>query len=59
MRHVAHRGRTCEEDEARSQEIGKRFAQDIVRCLKRFAAREIYRHLPHVTHTTEPLPRTA
>ncbi|MFF5861100.1 IS110 family transposase [Streptomyces sp. NPDC012751] len=33
--------------------------KDIVRCLKRFVAREIYRHLPHVTHPTQPLPQTA
>lgn len=33
--------------------------KDVVRCLKRFVAREIYRHLPHMTHTTEPLPQTA
>ncbi|GHF28001.1 hypothetical protein GCM10010218_06370 [Streptomyces mashuensis] len=31
--------------------------KDIVRCLKRFVAREIYRHLPHMTRT-EPLPQT-
>lgn len=31
---------------------------DVVRCLKRFVAREIYRHLPHVTRTTEPLLQT-
>ncbi|WP_405648035.1 IS110 family transposase [Streptomyces uncialis] len=49
----------------RTQEyVARRTAQgmakkDIVRCLKRFVVREIYRHLPHVTHTTEPLLQTA
>lgn len=33
--------------------------KDIIRCLKRFVAREIYRHLPHMIQTTEPLPQTA
>ncbi|WP_319323041.1 transposase [Streptomyces sp. TX20-6-3] len=33
--------------------------KDVIRCLKRFVAREIYRHLPHMTHTTKPLPQTA
>ncbi|MFJ9683651.1 IS110 family transposase [Streptomyces sp. NPDC101194] len=32
--------------------------KDIMRCLKRFVAREIYRHLPHVIHTTRTLPQT-
>ncbi|MEU9279214.1 IS110 family transposase [Streptomyces sp. NPDC048342] len=33
--------------------------KDIIRCLKRFVAREIYRHLPQVTHPAKPLPQTA
>ncbi|MGV9350967.1 IS110 family transposase [Streptomyces spiralis] len=32
--------------------------KDIVRCLKRFVAREIYKHLPHKTRSTTPLPQT-
>ncbi|MGV9313592.1 hypothetical protein ACWDR0_15580 [Streptomyces sp. NPDC003691] len=32
--------------------------KDIVRCLKRFVTREIYRHLPHMIRT-EALPQTA
>ncbi|MFJ7201711.1 MULTISPECIES: IS110 family transposase [unclassified Streptomyces] len=31
--------------------------KDIMRCLKRFVAREIYRRLPHVIHTTRTLPQ--
>ena len=30
--------------------------KDIIRCLKRFVAREVYRHLPDMTHTTTPPP---
>ncbi|HJD84162.1 MULTISPECIES: IS110 family transposase [Kitasatospora] len=33
--------------------------KDIIRCLKRFVAREIYRHLPRTIQTTESLPQTA
>lgn len=33
--------------------------KDIMRCLKRFVAREIYRHLPIMTQITPPLPQTA
>ncbi|MCY0924515.1 IS110 family transposase [Streptomyces sp. H27-G5] len=33
--------------------------KDIIRCLKRFVAREIYRHLPHMTTTAQPVPQTA
>lgn len=33
--------------------------KDIVRCLKRFVAREVYRHLPHMIRTPEKLPQTA
>lgn len=33
--------------------------KDIVRCLKRFVAREIYKHLPHVIQPTRTLPQTA
>jgi hypothetical protein len=33
--------------------------KDIVRCLKRIVARQIYRHLPHVTRTTKAPPQTA
>ncbi|GGO97369.1 IS110 family transposase [Wenjunlia tyrosinilytica] len=33
--------------------------KDVIRCLKRFVAREVYRHLPHMIHTTKPLPQTA
>ncbi|MBO0915123.1 IS110 family transposase [Streptomyces laculatispora] len=49
----------------RTQEyVARRTAQgmtkkDVIRCLKRFVAREIFRHLPHVIHTTQPLPQTA
>lgn len=49
----------------RTQEyVARRTAQgmakkDVIRCLKRFVAREIYRHLPHVTHTTTPLLQTS
>lgn len=32
--------------------------KDIMRCLKRFVAREIYHHLPNVIHTTRTLPQT-
>ncbi|MFI6004959.1 IS110 family transposase [Streptomyces sp. NPDC051366] len=44
--------------------VARRTAQgltkkDIIRCLKRFVAREIYHHLPRVTHATEPHPQTA
>ncbi len=51
-------------DQRTQEYVARRTAQgmakkDIVRCLKRFVAREIYRHLPHVTHTTEPLRQTA
>ncbi|MFE2696373.1 IS110 family RNA-guided transposase [Streptomyces mirabilis] len=31
--------------------------KDIVRCLKRFVAREIYKHLPHMTRSTTRSPR--
>ncbi|WTW96022.1 IS110 family transposase [Streptomycetaceae bacterium NBC_01309] len=31
--------------------------KDIIRCLKRFVAREIYKHLPHTTGITQPLPQ--
>jgi transposase len=33
--------------------------KDIMRCLKRFVAREIYRHLLQVTQSTNPLPQPA
>ncbi len=33
--------------------------KDIIRCLKRFVAREICPHLPHTIQTTESLPQTA
>ncbi|WP_274919614.1 IS110 family transposase [Streptomyces sp. WZ-12] len=33
--------------------------KDIIRCLKRFVAREIYRNLPHLHTTTTSLPQTA
>ncbi|MET7453801.1 transposase, partial [Streptomyces sp. NPDC005574] len=44
--------------------VAKRTAEgmtkkDIVRCLKRFVAREVYRHLPHPQVTTEQLTRAA
>ena len=32
--------------------------KDVIRCLKRFVTREIYRHLPHMIHATKPLPQT-
>lgn len=51
-------------DQRTQEYVARRTAEgmtkkDIIRCLKRFVAREVYRHLPHVTHTTEPLPQTA
>ncbi|MEU9212736.1 IS110 family transposase [Streptomyces sp. NPDC048415] len=51
-------------DERTQEYVARRTAEgmakkDIVRCLKRIVARQIYRHLPHVTHTTKPLPQTA
>ncbi|MFG3310322.1 IS110 family transposase [Streptomyces wuyuanensis] len=51
-------------DQRTQEYVARRTAEgmvkkDIVRCLKRFVAREIYRHLPHVKHTTKPLPQTA
>ncbi len=51
-------------DQRTQEYVARRTAEgmakkDIVRCLKRFVAREIYRHLPHVTHPTKPLPQTA
>lgn len=33
--------------------------KDVIRCLKRFVAREVYKHLPRVIHTTKPLPQVA
>ncbi|CAM5359508.1 hypothetical protein GCM10010345_92520 [Streptomyces canarius] len=33
--------------------------KDVVRCLKRFVAREVYRHLPRMIRTPEPLRQTA
>ncbi|MEU0664282.1 hypothetical protein ABZ523_35590 [Streptomyces lavendulocolor] len=33
--------------------------KDVIPCLKRFVVREVYRHLPHMIHTTKPLPQTA
>ncbi len=33
--------------------------KDIIRCLKRFVAREVYHHLPHVMRTSESLLQTA
>ncbi|MGW0665418.1 IS110 family transposase [Streptodolium elevatio] len=44
--------------------VARRTAQgmtkkDIIRCLKRFVAREIYKHLPRLTHTPTQLPQTA
>ncbi len=47
-------------DQRTQEYVARRTAQgmakkDVIRCLKRFVAREIYRHLPHVTHTTTPL----
>ena len=51
-------------DQRTQEYVARRTAQgmtkkDIVRCLKRFVAREVYKHLPHVTHPTKPLPQTA
>ncbi|MBA4864251.1 IS110 family transposase [Streptomyces sp. PSKA54] len=51
-------------DQRTQEYVARRTAEgmakkDIIRCLKRFVAREIYRHLPHVTHPTKPLPQTA
>lgn len=50
-------------DQRTQEYVARRTAEgmvkkDVIRCLKRFVAREIYRHLPHVTHTTQPLPQT-
>ncbi|MFF0729954.1 IS110 family transposase [Streptomyces sp. NPDC004134] len=50
-------------DQRTQEYVARRTAEgmtkkDIVRCLKRFVAREIYHHLPHTTHTTKPLPQT-
>ncbi|MFD9124243.1 hypothetical protein [Kitasatospora sp. NPDC059571] len=33
--------------------------KDIIRCLKRFVVREIYRHLPATIHNPEPLPKAS
>ncbi|MFB9638824.1 IS110 family transposase, partial [Streptomyces spiralis] len=33
--------------------------KDILRCLKRFIAREVYGHLTHPHHTPKPLTQTA
>lgn len=43
--------------------VARRTAQgmakkDIIRCLKRFVAREVYRHLPHMIQTPQPSPQT-
>lgn len=51
-------------DQRTQEYVARRTAEgmvkkDIVRCLKRFVAREIYRHLPHMTHLTKPLPQVA
>lgn len=51
-------------DQRTQEYVARRTAQgmakkDVIRCLKRFVAREIYRHLPHVTHTTTPLLQTS
>jgi transposase len=51
-------------DQRTQEYVARRTAEgmtkkDIVRCLKRFVAREVYRHLPHMIRTPEPLPQTA
>jgi transposase len=51
-------------DQRTKEYVARRTAQgltkkDIVRCLKRFVAREVYRHLPGVIHHTAPVPQTA
>lgn len=51
-------------DQRTQEYVARRTAEgmtkkDIVRCLKRFVARETYRHLPHMTRKHEPLPQTA
>ncbi len=51
-------------DQRTQDYVARRTAQgmtkkDIVRCLKRFVAREVYRRLPHMTRTPEPPPQTA
>ncbi|MFD9216500.1 hypothetical protein ACFVY9_26090 [Streptomyces sp. NPDC059544] len=33
--------------------------KDIIRCLKRFVAREVYRHLPHPSVTVTQLQQAA
>jgi transposase len=50
-------------DQRTQEYVARRTAEgmvkkDIIRCLKRFVAREIYKHLPHVTHPTKPLLQT-
>lgn len=50
-------------DQRTREYVARRTAQgmakkDVVRCLKRFVAREVYRQLPHVINTAEPLPQT-
>ncbi|MDQ0847362.1 IS110 family transposase [Streptomyces sp. V1I6] len=50
-------------DQRTQEYVARRTAEgmtkkDVIRCLKRFVAREIYRHLPHVTHSTTLLPQT-
>jgi transposase len=50
--------------DARTQDyVARRTAEgltkkDIIRCLKRFVAREIYKNLPHLYTKTTPLPQT-
>ncbi|MFE1829986.1 transposase, partial [Streptomyces yangpuensis] len=51
-------------DQRTQEYVARRTAEgmtkkDIVRCLKRFVAREVYRHLPHTARNREPLPQTA
>ncbi|MFE4254677.1 transposase [Streptomyces sp. NPDC056910] len=50
-------------DQRTQEYVARRTAEgmakkDIVRCLKRFAAREIYKHLPRAARNTTPLPQT-
>ncbi|MFB8397404.1 transposase, partial [Streptomyces yangpuensis] len=51
-------------DERTREYVTRRTAEgmtkkDIMRCLKRFVAREVYRHLPHPHITTEQLTQAA
>ena len=49
-------------DQRTQEYVARRTAEGMVkklimRCLKRFVAREIYRNPPHMVHTTRTLPQ--